>query len=666
MLRAFKRDVRRRFVELCAGLISRSKEPQGVLDEIARRVRVRRDTSTTFAALREAHNGAAYLAPADLSRTPLTIRRVLVIGSCLAEEWVADIACPTDFILVNNLSGLPERPPLPASDYDVQIVQLPLRGPFYDGLVWNLPFGDLAAHERAFDEARTRLRGALELSLSWNRRYGLLTFVANFIVPQQNPMGRLLPRYDLRNPVYFVERLNAALEAELAGYENVHLLDIDAIAAVCGRRFLQDDAINAIGHGSLWGNDPHVALDALRIEPFPSVAEHYEFVDRRRFFALGWNQVVAMLRTLRRQDEVKLAIVDLDDTLWRGVAAEGVAVENELIEGWPIGLIEALAYLKKRGVLLAIVSKNEESRVVELWDRIMRGRFRLGDFAVREINWRPKAENVAGVLAVVNVLPKNVLFIDDNPAERAAVAAAFPDIRTLGAHPLYLRRILLWSSETQVASVTGESQRRTELVQSQVLRERERTQFSREEFLASLELEVEVFEVTERADPRFERLLELINKTNQFNTTGRRRTREEFFSGAATGPRLFGFRASDRFSDYGTIGAVVTREACLEQFVMSCRVIGLDVETAVLTQLIATLRTAGSPEITAVLGETDANFPCRDLYQRHNFTPAPVVIPSLSRDSPNPQTWSLSVAEAPGTTKVVQGGPGPLRNGAGP
>jgi FkbH-like protein len=618
MLRGLKRELRRRFVDACANVIARSKEPQSVLDEIVRRVDVRREPSTAFAALHEAHNGPAYFAPADLSVTPAALRRALVIGSCLAQEWVGEIDCASDFILVNNLSGLPEAPPLPASAYDLQIVQLPLRGALYDGLMWQLPYGDEAAYEQAFEIARSRLRAALELSLAWNRRYGLLTFVTNFIVPQQNAMGRLLPRYDLRNPAYFVERLNAALESELAAFENVYLLDIDAIAAACGRRFLQDDAINATGHGSLWGPDPHVAIDARRIEPFPSVAEHYEFTDRRRFFALGWNQVVAMVRTLRRIDEVKLVIVDLDDTLWRGVAAEDTALENELIEGWPIGLIEALAYLKKRGVLLAIVSKNEESRIVELWERIMRGRLRLDDFAVREINWRPKPENVAAVLAAVNVLPKSVVFVDDNPAERAAVSSAFPAIRTLGAYPLYLRRILLWSAETQVATVTEESQRRTEMVRSQVLRERERSSFSREAFLASLQLEVEVFEVTQRAEPRFERLLELINKTNQFNTTGRRRERDEFFG--AGGVRLFGFRVRDRFSDYGVVGAVVVRGGCIEQFVMSCRVIGLDAENAVLAEITGTLRASGIPEITATLVETEANFPCRDLYQRCGFT----------------------------------------------
>jgi FkbH-like protein len=143
-------------------------------------------------------------------------------------------------------------------------------------------------------------------------------------------------------------------------------------------------------------------------------------------------------------------------------------------------------------------------------------------------------------------------------------------------------------------------------------------QFSRADFLASLELEVEVFEVTERADPRFERLVELINKTNQFNTTGHRRRPDEFFGGPQPA-RLFGFRARDRFSDYGVVGAVVVRGGCIEQFVMSCRVIGLDVENAVVAHLTGELRAAGVPEVSATLVETEANFPCRDLYERCGF-----------------------------------------------
>src|SRR5205085_3701358 len=159
--------------------------------------------------------------------------------------------------------------------------------------------------------------------------------------------------------------------------------------------------------------------------------------------------------------------VDLDDTLWRGVAAEQ-AEQTELYglprEGWPLGFIEALMFLKQRGVLLGIVSKNDEARVRAIWQRIYGDLIQMEDFAVRKINWQPKADNIEAILDEVNLLPKSVVFIDDNPVERAAVTAAFPEMRVLGANPYLWRRILLWAPETQVAALTTASATRTEMV----------------------------------------------------------------------------------------------------------------------------------------------------------------------------------------------------------
>ena len=91
-------------------------------------------------------------------------------------------------------------------------------------------------------------------------------------------------------------------------------------------------------------------------------------------------------------------------------------------------MAEALAFLKKRGILLAIASKNDATFIEGVWDRMMGGRLRLEDFACRMIDWSPKAENVAKILEFTRILPRNAVFIDDNPAERKRVRDALPAV----------------------------------------------------------------------------------------------------------------------------------------------------------------------------------------------------------------------------------------------
>ncbi len=325
---------------------------------------------------------------------------------------------------------------------------------------------------------------------------------------------------------------------------------------------------------------------------------------------------MALFRTVRQVDAVKLVIVDLDDTLWRGVAAESEDHSGEAVEGWPLGLIEALLFLKRRGVLLAIVSKNDEARVLGFWENILQGRMTPEDFAARRIDWAPKAENIAAILREVNILPRSAVFIDDNPVEREAVQAALPDIRVLGADQYYLRRILLWSPETQVPVVTDESARRTEMIQAAGARETTRQRLSRPEFLASLGLRVRMIEIADTGHASFARAFELINKTNQFNTTGKRWTREEMRAAFAGGTTLHAFEVEDRFSRYGLVGVVITGAGRIEQMVMSCRVVGLDAEIAAVA---AVLRRMYGAMVSTRLIETDANVLCRTLFDRCGF-----------------------------------------------
>jgi FkbH-like protein len=338
-----------------------------------------------------------------------------------------------------------------------------------------------------------------------------------------------------------------------------------------------------------------------------------------------------MHRTIKQRDTVKLVAVDLDDTLWRGVAAEGTL---GVLEGWPMGFIETLLILKKRGILLAIVSKNDEQFIRSNWDHLVQGRIALRDFAVHKINFRSKVENLVEILQEINLRPQNAVMIDDNPAERAAVQAGLPDIRVLGSHPYYLKRILLCSAETQQRAITPESERKTQMVHAQLQRESVRKTLSHQEFLQTLQLRVSLSILRGIRDLHMSRALELFNKTNQFNTTGERYTLEQCHRNFGAGRELYVIQAEDKFTQYGLIGAAWVWQNCVIHLVMSCRALGLGIEDTFLAYLANRLARQNVTVIFGQLQLTDANNACRQFFSRNGFT----LVPE------NPFLWLRSLA----------------------
>ncbi|GES53059.1 hypothetical protein Rhsp01_56720 [Rhizobium sp. NBRC 114257] len=392
---------------------------------------------------------------------------------------------------------------------------------------------------------------------------------------------------------------------------NTYVLQTDAIAATFGRKYIQEDFIWSWSHASI-ANDWDSMHDTKRIVVPAKLSDLYSF-NTQDFILAIWSEIDAMYRTIRQQDSVKLVIMDLDDTLWRGVVAED-GFHPYILEGWPLGMIEALKYLKHRGIILAIVSKNEEATIKDLWPKFLLGRLDLEDFAIRKINWRPKAENIEEILTYTNLLPKNVVFIDDNPVERQAVQAAFPTIRTLGAELYSIRRILLWAPELQVPYISQESSRRTQMIQDQVKRETARSEMSRDDFLASLGVKVSIREISDITHGSFPRAFELINKSNQFNTTGKRWSTEECSHAFAQGWKFSTFEVQDNYSSYGLVGVAILNGSFLDQFVMSCRVVGLGVENAVIGFLCERSGVRSGRII-----ETEANLIARDLFRKCGF-----------------------------------------------
>ncbi|OAG75566.1 HAD-superfamily phosphatase subfamily IIIC/FkbH domain protein [Acetobacter malorum] len=185
--------------------------------------------------------------------------------------------------------------------------------------------------------------------------------------------------------------------------------------------------------------------------------------------------MVTAYRTTKQVDQVKAVVFDLDNTLWRGQITEHYRPEAQpwpRTDGWPLGIWEAIHYLRARGILVAICSKNDYDYVKNRWDDVIEPKFlSLEDFASVKINQLPKTQNIIDICTEFNIQPKNVVFLNDNPVERSAVASALPDVRVIGANPYLTRRILLWSAETQSVHMTEETGSCETMVSDQTERE---------------------------------------------------------------------------------------------------------------------------------------------------------------------------------------------------
>jgi FkbH-like protein len=562
------------------------------------------------------HNGVTTLSPLELVASNDHLpQKVLIVGHCSADNWGFHRSnltkTPTDFLLVNNLQVLPSRSTEELKGYDFQVVNFPLRFVLQDSFLWGASKKTDAEMDAIFQRSTSALKALFDLYLQYNVSHGLLTFVTNFMTPSVNPLGKLMPHYDLRNPQYFVERLNQALEGMVRERSNCFLINLDGITSYFGKRYMQEDLLNLFSHGSFM---PGNLKDENRIEHAPPLNEHFK-LDYQNFLGVLWVELISAFRIANPRSQVKLVVVDLDDTLWNGTVAETDSPDVAMAEGWPSGLLEALSYFKDRGGLVAIVSKNQPEVIKKIWDKFYESRFPLQNFVAVKCSFSAKSQMIAEVLRDTQLTDASVLVIDDNPAERAEIKMALPGIRILHGYHYYWRKVILLSAETQVAFLSDEGAHKTELIKNQIARQSElQTANSRDAFLAELKVKTQLKRLSVSDEKSLNRCFELLNKTNQFNTTGVRWSMAEFFAFISTHDAYF-FEVEDRFTHYGIVGLVLVNGAIIEQWVMSCRVVGLDVEYGVLKLLIEqmTSQTQGHA-VHAKLATTGKNLLCQAIF----------------------------------------------------
>jgi FkbH-like protein len=325
----------------------------------------------------------------------------------------------------------------------------------------------------------------------------------------------------------------------------------------------------------------------------------------------------------------KLVIVDLDDTLWGGIVGD-VGWEQLRLGGHDgigeafVDFQKALRSLKRRGVLLAIVSKNDEAVALEAIRSHGEMVLKEKDFVGWRINWQDKAKNVADLVASLNLGLQSTVFIDDNPFERARVREALPEVLVPDWPEDKLGYVSALSSLRcfDSPSRSREDSSRTEMYASERKRDALRTQVgSLDEWLRSLEIKVRVQPL---GPANLVRTTQLLNKTNQLNLSTRRLTETELTEWVAQpGHRLCTLTVSDKLGDAGLTGILSLRTegstAHIVDFVLSCRVMGRRVEETMVHLAVDAARGRSCDRVVAELIPTAKNKPCLEFWERSGF-----------------------------------------------
>ena len=347
-----------------------------------------------------------------------------------------------------------------------------------------------------------------------------------------------------------------------------------------------------------------------------------------------YGELVARLLAAQQGRAFKCLVLDLDNTLWGGVI--GDAGLDGIVLGQGSALGEAhVAFqryardLSRRGVILAVCSKNDEANALEPFDKHPEMVLRRADIACFVANWTDKAANIRQIAERLNIGLDALVFADDNPFERNIVRRELPmvGVPELPADPALYADCIAAGGYFEGIRLTEEDLERTRQYQANGQREALRASGTDlEAYLRSLDMELR----WRRFDTLGQsRIVQLVNKTNQFNLTTRR-TSDQDVAALLADPRALALqiRLLDRFGDNGVIAILVGRvqaadlaDMLIETWLMSCRVLGRQVEEATLNLLTAQARCLGVARLIGEYRPTAKNGMVRDHYARLGFAP---------------------------------------------
>jgi FkbH-like protein len=422
---------------------------------------------------------------------------------------------------------------------------------------------------------------------------------SNLVLPYERPFGN----FGLKVPESLyatVARLNAMITEMAQHHPNLFVNDIEHLASYVGRKHWSDER--------LWT----LAKSFCALEYLPLVAQ---------------NIVDIVLSNVGHV--IKCVVLDLDNTIWGGVIADD-GLENIALgafgEGEPFHRLQHyLLDLKRRGIVLAVCSKNDQATAIEPFRSHSEMVLREEDIAVFVANWGPKPDNIQYIRETLNIGLDSIVFLDDNPFERQLVRERLPEVIVpeLPEDPADYVRAISELNLFEVTSFSDEDRKRADLYRENAARQQLQASFSDiSGYLQSLDMRVTM----KRFDAfHLPRIVQLLQRSNQFNLTTRRygpaeceemmRSEDEYI------PLYIGLR--DKLGDNGLISIIILKLTPplleVDSWLMSCRVLGRGVEQYAMNRVVAIAKEHGCQSVMGTYIPTAKNSIVKEFFAQFGF-----------------------------------------------
>ena len=326
----------------------------------------------------------------------------------------------------------------------------------------------------------------------------------------------------------------------------------------------------------------------------------------------------------------KVLVLDLDNTLWGGVVGEdganGITLGQSLIGAAYRDSQKRIKEIAATGVLLAIASKNNPEDVQAAFRENPHMVLKEDDFVSIKSNWEPKFVNIRNMASELNLGLDSFVFLDDNEVEREAVRANLPQVcvadfpRDAAKLPQAICDI--YEKYFWCARETAEDKKKTRQYHEEANRKKALdSAASMDDYLKSLNIKIVINEVRQ---PQFERTVQLLNKTNQFNTNTVRMDMAQFLRFTEDeNKRVYVANVSDKYGDSGLVSIVLARidgeNLYIENFLMSCRVMGRQIEDSIIFAIEKQMASSGIKRVMSSYMPTAKNKPVEKLWDRLGF-----------------------------------------------